>query len=56
MRAEPTAFFQTSHRFVGVAASVLDERLLRLRVSQELSHLLHQTFRNRSAIIHDFFQ
>ena len=56
MRAQPTAFFKTSRRFVGVAVSVLDERLLRLRVSQELSHLLYQTFRNRSAIIHDFFQ
>ena len=56
MRAAPTAFFKTSHQFVGVAGSVFDERLLPLRVSQELSHLLHQTFRNRSAITHDFFQ
>lgn len=56
MRAQPTAFFKTSRRFVGVAASVLDERLLPLRVSQELSHLLHQTFKNRSTITHDLFQ
>lgn len=56
MRAQPTAFFKTSRRFVGVAVSVLDERLLPLRVSQELSHLFHQTFRNRSTITHDFFQ
>ena len=56
MRVQPTAFFKTSRRFVGVAVSVLDERLLPLRLSQELSHLLYQTFRNRSAITHAFFQ
>ena len=56
MRAQPTVFFKTSRRFVGVAVSALDERLLPLRVSQGLSRLLRQTFRNRSTITHDFFQ
>lgn len=56
MRAQPTPLFKTSRRFVGVAVSALDERLLPLRVSQELSYLLHQTYRNRSTITHAFSQ